>query len=69
MDGRHALLNINLNEVKVAEDCNLDEIARLTEGYSGADITNVCKYRPDPNNTANLYTVINWLMTYSCLLQ
>ena len=44
MGGRRALLDINLKEVKVAKDCDLDEIARLTEGYSGADITNVCRY-------------------------
>ena len=54
MDGRRALLNINLKEVKVAEDCDLDEIARLTDGYSGADITNVCRYR------------ILWLTTNLC---
>ena len=42
-DGRRALLDINLRDVKMAEDCDLDEIAKLTEGYSGADITNVCR--------------------------
>ena len=42
-EGRHALLKINLKAVKVAEDCDLDEVAKLTEGYSGADITNVCR--------------------------
>ena len=42
-DGRRALLNINLKDVKLSEDCELDEIAKLTEGYSGADITNVCR--------------------------
>ena len=44
VDGRRSLLDINLKEVKVADDCDLSEIARLTEGYSGADITNVCRY-------------------------
>ena len=42
--GRRALLDINLKDVKVADGCDLDEIAKLTEGYSGADITNVCRY-------------------------
>ena len=44
MDGRRALLDINIKDVKIADDCDLSEIARLTEGYSGADITNVCRY-------------------------
>lgn len=43
-DGRLALLTINLKDVTCAEDCNLEEVAKLTEGYSGADITNVCRY-------------------------
>lgn len=42
-EGREALLSINLREVKVDEDINLTEIASLLEGYSGADITNVCR--------------------------
>jgi hypothetical protein len=45
VDGRRALLDINLRDVKVADDSDLDEIAKLTEGYSGADITNVCRYK------------------------
>ena len=44
VDGRRALLDINLKEVKLDDDCDLNEIAQLTEGYSGADITNVCRY-------------------------
>ena len=43
-DGRVALLKINLREVKVDESVNLSEIAEKLEGYSGADITNVCRY-------------------------
>ncbi|KAI9563319.1 hypothetical protein GHT06_010777 [Daphnia sinensis] len=43
-EGRLALLHINLREVKVAEDgVDLDAIAELLDGYSGADITNVCR--------------------------
>src|SRR5699024_9973952 len=42
-DGREALLNINLREVKQADDLNLNEIASRLDGYSGADITNVCR--------------------------
>ena len=41
--GRLALLRINLKDVTQSDDCDLDEIAEMTEGYSGADITNVCR--------------------------
>ena len=43
-EGRLVLLRINLREVKVADDVELDEIAEQLDGYSGADITNVCRY-------------------------
>ncbi|XP_005175526.2 katanin p60 ATPase-containing subunit A-like 1 [Musca domestica] len=42
-EGREALLKINLREVKVDESVELAEIAQKLEGYSGADITNVCR--------------------------
>ncbi|XP_058802145.1 katanin p60 ATPase-containing subunit A-like 1 [Phymastichus coffea] len=42
-EGREALLKINLREVKVDESVNLSDIAEKLEGYSGADITNVCR--------------------------
>ena len=41
--GRLELLKINLRGVNLAEDVILDEIAKKMEGYSGADITNVCR--------------------------
>uniref|UniRef100_A0A673CPH9 Katanin catalytic subunit A1 n=1 Tax=Sphaeramia orbicularis TaxID=375764 RepID=A0A673CPH9_9TELE len=37
------LLKINLREVELAADVDLDLIAEKIEGYSGADITNVCR--------------------------
>ena len=37
------MLDINLKEVSLDPDCKLDEIAKLTEGYSGADITNLSR--------------------------
>lgn len=36
-------LKINLREVKCSEDVELQVIARRLGGYSGADITNVCR--------------------------
>ncbi|XP_053693150.1 katanin p60 ATPase-containing subunit A-like 1 [Sabethes cyaneus] len=42
-DGREALLKINLREVKVDEVVDLNLIAARLDGYSGADITNVCR--------------------------
>ncbi|KAK1903367.1 Katanin p60 ATPase-containing subunit A-like 1 [Dissostichus eleginoides] len=41
--GRVELLKINLREVDVTDDVDLDLIAEKIEGYSGADITNVCR--------------------------
>lgn len=43
-EGRAELLKINLREVDVASDVDLVLIAEKIEGYSGADITNVCRY-------------------------
>lgn len=42
--GRRMLLQINLKEVPLDDDVNLDEIAEQLDGYSGADITNVCRF-------------------------
>lgn len=42
--GRAELLKINLKELELANDVELDKIAEQMEGYSGADITNVCRY-------------------------
>ncbi|XP_046742102.1 katanin p60 ATPase-containing subunit A-like 1 [Diprion similis] len=42
-EGREALLKINLREVKIDPEVNLTDIAKKLEGYSGADITNVCR--------------------------
>ncbi|GBO99620.1 Katanin p60 ATPase-containing subunit A1 [Eumeta japonica] len=42
-EGREALLQINLRELKLDPDVDLPVIARKLDGYSGADITNVCR--------------------------
>jgi len=41
--GRAQLFEINLKEVKMGEDVDIQELVRRTEGYSGADVTNVCR--------------------------
>ncbi|KAF7649918.1 hypothetical protein LDENG_00133810 [Lucifuga dentata] len=41
--GRVELLRINLKELELAGNVDLDKIAEQMEGYSGADITNVCR--------------------------
>ncbi|KAG8176554.1 hypothetical protein JTE90_010766 [Oedothorax gibbosus] len=41
--GREALLKINLRDLEVSPDLDLEEIANSLDGYSGADITNVCR--------------------------
>ena len=43
VEGRRQLLDINLKGVPLKDDVDLDEIATKLEGYSGADITNVCR--------------------------
>uniref|UniRef100_G3UMV1 Katanin p60 ATPase-containing subunit A1 n=1 Tax=Loxodonta africana TaxID=9785 RepID=G3UMV1_LOXAF len=40
--GREELLRISLRELELANDVDLASIAENMEGYSGADITNVC---------------------------
>uniref|UniRef100_A0A3P9IUD3 Katanin p60 ATPase-containing subunit A1 n=1 Tax=Oryzias latipes TaxID=8090 RepID=A0A3P9IUD3_ORYLA len=41
--GRVELLRINLRELELASNVVLDKIAEQMDGYSGADITNVCR--------------------------
>ncbi|GLJ44209.1 hypothetical protein SUGI_0923070 [Cryptomeria japonica] len=42
-NSRKELIQINLRSVEVAKDVNVDEVARRTDGYSGDDLTNVCR--------------------------
>jgi len=42
-EGRKKLLEINLREVELSPDVDLDAVAAKLDGYSGADITNVCR--------------------------
>lgn len=41
--GRESLLKINLRDVEQAPDLDVARIATSLEGYSGSDITNVCR--------------------------
>ncbi|KAH8058875.1 microtubule-severing ATPase [Aureococcus anophagefferens] len=41
--GRAALFEINMKSVDVADDVELDDLAAKTDGYSGADVANVCR--------------------------
>ena len=41
--GRREMFRINLKEIKTASDVNFDELVKQTDGYSGADIANVCR--------------------------
>merc|ERR1712037_547816 len=41
--GRTQLFEINLSTIQLGEDVDLQELVRRTEGYSGADVTNVCR--------------------------
>ncbi|KAH7433831.1 hypothetical protein KP509_07G088300 [Ceratopteris richardii] len=42
-ESRRELIRINLRGVEVAADVDIDEVARRTEGYSGDDLTNICR--------------------------
>ncbi|XVF25046.1 hypothetical protein REPUB_Repub13aG0180000 [Reevesia pubescens] len=42
-ESRKELIRINLKTVEVAADVDIDEVARRTDGYSGDDLTNVCR--------------------------
>ena len=41
--GRREMFKINLKEIKTDSDVNFDELIKQTDGYSGADIANVCR--------------------------
>jgi CDC48 subfamily AAA family ATPase len=42
-DARIKILNINLKKIPHGEDVNIEELADKTEGYSGAEITSICR--------------------------
>lgn len=42
-EGRKQLFEINLKAVELREDVCVDKLVEMTEGYSGADVTNICR--------------------------
>ena len=40
--GREAILSIHVRNIKLSKDVNLENIARQTPGFSGADLANLC---------------------------
>ncbi|BCS91961.1 proteasome-activating nucleotidase [Metallosphaera javensis (ex Sakai et al. 2022)] len=42
VDGRKQILRIYLQKMKVDNSVNVDELAMMTEGFSGADLKNLC---------------------------
>mmetsp|Transcript_81023 Transcript_81023/g.127603 ORF Transcript_81023/g.127603 Transcript_81023/m.127603 type:complete len:594 (-) Transcript_81023:40-1821(-) len=42
-EGRKQLFDINLRDVKLTDDVKKEELVKGTEGYSGADVTLVCR--------------------------
>jgi len=41
--GRQQLFEINLGTVKLGDDVDMQDLVARTKGYSGADVTNVCR--------------------------
>lgn len=42
-EARIQIFNINLNRLKICKKVKSEDLANLTEGYSGADISMICK--------------------------
>ena len=43
VDGRRQLFELNLKKVAVDSNLDYDKLIKATDGYSGADISNVCR--------------------------
>jgi katanin p60 ATPase-containing subunit A1 len=43
VEARESLLELNLKEVKLDNDIKIKEVGKKLSGYSGADITSVCR--------------------------
>jgi hypothetical protein len=63
VEGRTALFNINMRGINVDADVKAEELAKLTEGYSGADITIVCR------DACLMVCVFEALYMYVCMYE
>eukprot|EP00297_Palpitomonas_bilix_P009225 CAMPEP_0113874908 /NCGR_PEP_ID=MMETSP0780_2-20120614/4617_1 /TAXON_ID=652834 /ORGANISM="Palpitomonas bilix" /LENGTH=526 /DNA_ID=CAMNT_0000860777 /DNA_START=71 /DNA_END=1651 /DNA_ORIENTATION=+ /assembly_acc=CAM_ASM_000599 len=43
LKGRQELFKINLKNIELSDDVDMDELAKITEGYSGSDVTTICR--------------------------
>eukprot|EP00842_Homolaphlyctis_polyrhiza_P000257 jgi/Hompol1/1231/HPOL_003113-RA len=43
IESRRELLKLNLGSIKIASDVDLEALAEKIDGYSGSDITNICR--------------------------
>ncbi|KAJ8326861.1 Katanin p60 ATPase-containing subunit A1 [Batrachochytrium dendrobatidis] len=43
LNSRRELLKLSLESIKIADDVDLEDLAKKIDGYSGADITNICR--------------------------
>ena len=41
--GREAIFNINLRNIAIDADIDFKKLVNMTDGYSGADLANVCR--------------------------
>ncbi len=42
-EARKAIFKVHMKNMKLADDVDIDELAKRTEGYVGADIENICR--------------------------
>ena len=42
-EGRKQLFEINLKGLELGDDIDFDHLIKITDGYSGADLANVCR--------------------------
>lgn len=65
-EGRKDIFKVYTKHLHTDESLDLDELATLTEGYSGADIENICREAVYNSLRSNIHTTT---ITQSCLLE